>query len=163
MERWGGVSWSAGFKTVLAGKSQAPLFRTPFVSRPAASSNSRVPLGLSSAGNTCCWSLLPSPMLGAYINTRDALYGHSQQPYTNSDCLEEGPNDLLTGQLIVKGIGSKYWNIQNTATSFGTHHLPSHDSGTFPGHSSWHARSTAPSSAHPGIAQPKVQCFASLH
>jgi len=52
-------------------------------------------------------SLLARPVPGAYLTTRDAFHGHSQQPYTNSHSEEERPNNLLTGQLIVKGIRAK--------------------------------------------------------
>jgi len=79
-------------------------------------------------------SLLARPVPGAYLTTRDTFHGHSQQPYTNSRSEEDIPNDLLTGQLIVKGIGSKYLDIRNTAAFFGTRLLPSRDPGTFPGH-----------------------------
>jgi len=57
------------------------------------------------------WFLLASPVPGAYLTTRDAFHCHSQQPYTNSHCEEEHPNNLLTGQLIVSSSSSKYLNV----------------------------------------------------
>jgi len=78
--------------------------------------------------------MLTRPVPGTYLTTWDAFHGYSQQPYMNSHSEEERPNNLLTGQLIVRGIGPNYLNIWNTATSFGTRLLPSRDWGTIPGH-----------------------------
>jgi len=107
-------------------------------------------------------SLLACLVPGAYLTTWDAFHGHSQQRCTNSHSSEERPNDLLTGQKIVNSSSSEYLYIWSTAT-FGTHLFPSRDPGTFPGHTWWPARSTATSSTHPGVAEPKVECFASRH
>ena len=90
----------------------------------------------------------------------------------NSHSQEERPNDLLTGQWIVNGSVSKYWNIRNSAASFGIRLLR-----TTP--SSQYASSLAVIQVHSrgipdglpgpqphlpltlGFAEPEVECFAS--
>jgi len=119
----------SGFKTIRPWKSQATPCSTPFVYWRAGRSHSRSALLVhSTAATTAAAPCSPVQRLGPISLTfSDAFHGRSQQPYTNSHCWEEHGNNLLTAQLIVKGIGSKYLNIQNTATPFGTRLLPSRD------------------------------------
>jgi len=52
-------------------------------------------------------SLLPCPVPGAYLTTREAFHGHSQQPWPNSPSFNDRPIDLLTAPYMVNSSSFK--------------------------------------------------------